>query len=126
MHNRLTGMLFYIAGFVLILHNITPHVHYDEPDAAESSIPDTLLDWLSFAFHIDPGAGHLECFSKPDQVDIDSPDYIPVSATATQVSSALIDRQSSSRSSEVVRSPITLWCWMSSGLRGPPSGEVLT
>ncbi len=67
MYKRLTIILFYVAGFVLVLHNITPHVHTDDPN--EGSMPQSLLDWLGFAFQIDPGAGHLEWFSQDKQLD---------------------------------------------------------
>ena len=68
MHRRLSIILICLAGFVLTLHNITPHVHDDPVTRENSSDPESLLEWLYFAFQIDPGAGHLECFSKPDQL----------------------------------------------------------
>lgn len=59
----------FLAGFVLVLHNLTPHVHVDE-HSDES--PSNLTDWLEFAFSIDPGAGHLECFSQTESIDMDN------------------------------------------------------
>lgn len=49
--------------------------------------PSSLVDWLVFAFQIDPGAGHLECFSKPDPIDIQNTPHQFTSALAGIVSS---------------------------------------
>jgi len=59
----------FLAGFVLVLHNLTPHVH---AEGERAELPDTLADWLEFAFQIDPGAGHLECFSLAEPIDLDN------------------------------------------------------
>ena len=120
MYKRLTVILFYIAGVVLVLHNITPHVHLEESDPIESPTPDSLIDWLAFAFQIDPGAGHLEWFSKSDPVDADEPQLY--------VSYSLANRDSIVEEQGVVVPPSPILeshfaqtnYYGASGLRGPP------
>ncbi len=53
---------------MLVLHNVTPHVHAEE---LSDEMPSGIGDWLEFAFSIDPGSGHLECFSKAEAIDME-------------------------------------------------------
>ncbi|MBR9920768.1 MAG: hypothetical protein GYB31_08005 [Bacteroidetes bacterium] len=67
-------ILFFLAGLLLVLHNITPHFHHGELSEAmheeDHKDADTLLDWIRLGFHNDLGEGHLEWFTQTD-ADLD-------------------------------------------------------
>ena len=61
---------------MLLLHNLTPHIHGEELlnlAQTENSSDESLLDWLTDLFQTDLGEGHLECFSveKDQLLDLD-------------------------------------------------------
>ncbi len=63
---------------MLVLHNITPHLHLESlGEAQQSSTSDTsgsLLNWLASTFQSDLGEGHLECFSEVSDLDVSDDD----------------------------------------------------
>ena len=58
---------------IISLHNITPHLH---EDSSSQEAPSKLLDWLQFAFQVDPENAHLECFSEAPVLDADFDHYV--------------------------------------------------
>ena len=56
------------------MHNITPHLHYNEMneeyDLGQHEEADSFMDWLVISFHMDFGEGHLECFSQSETLDL--------------------------------------------------------
>ncbi|MEZ4885867.1 MAG: hypothetical protein R3E32_14130 [Chitinophagales bacterium] len=73
---KIGNILFFIAGFFLFLHNVTPHLHHSEMSETkhnqEHQAANNLFDWLSLTFHNDMGKGHLECFSQGDNFEFQS------------------------------------------------------
>ncbi len=73
---KIGNILFFVAGFFLFLHNVTPHLHHSEMSerqhSQEHQMADNLFDWLSLTFHNDMGEGHLECFSQGDHFEFQS------------------------------------------------------
>lgn len=60
----------YIAWSILLLHNLTPHLHHGEVsnDEHEKNHVEAMsfLDWVKLPFHEDIGEGHLENFISAD------------------------------------------------------------
>lgn len=60
-------ILYFLAGFILLLHNITPHLHHGEMGLVESKEvqgTSSPIEWLLSGSHNDLGDNHLECFSE--------------------------------------------------------------
>lgn len=57
---------FSLSVILLLMHNLTPHIHHSEMTEDQHMIhheeASTLYDWLMLSFHDDLGSGHLECF----------------------------------------------------------------
>jgi hypothetical protein len=66
-------ILFAVASFFLILHNVTPHLHHGEisenRDAAQALSSNNFLDYLLLSFQHDHGEGHMEWFSESNHID---------------------------------------------------------
>lgn len=74
MRKSVRNIVFLIAGLVILMHNITPHLHHGELSDQEHirahCEADDLFDWVSLGFHNDLGGGHLECFSEIENVEL--------------------------------------------------------
>lgn len=67
-------LAFFISVSVLLLHNLTPHMHHSELSDEEHSLQheeaSSWFDWLMLGFHDDLGGGHLECFSHLEKIQL--------------------------------------------------------
>ncbi|MBT8232020.1 MAG: hypothetical protein HKN51_16750 [Saprospiraceae bacterium] len=73
--NILKYISIYLAGAIVILHSLLPHVHESDHDhyshELEHTAPESFLDFLEEMFHMDMGEGHLENFEQGSQLDFD-------------------------------------------------------
>ena len=70
------NILFSIASFFLLLHNVTPHLHQGEITESQNAVRgfsyNTIIDYLVLSLQHDHGEGHMECFSEASPIDHNS------------------------------------------------------
>ncbi|WP_236980779.1 hypothetical protein [Membranihabitans maritimus] len=74
MVKRLRDISFLIVGLIILVHNITPHLHHDEISEEQHLKAhyeaNNVLDWILLSFHNNLENGHLECYSEIENINL--------------------------------------------------------